>query len=281
VPESEVKALLRMFLIPNGALGIDSTTRKFLISQRKDDLPHLMQTNEFIRRLFSTLGAWQGISWVLDLVPDYPRKALDVLDAYAWAHAGFLPDGRMNGLADAEAIIRHRYFHQNNPRDVLLNLTPSEFEFLIAAFFDEMGYDVEVTQATVDGGIDVIAKSTKRGKAEFVLIQCKRYVPNVTVSAVRELMGVVSRMQANKGMLISTSEFTRPARKEALSTPMIEVLGFRELNLLMNEYFGPRWPSAVTHRLRDMQRRLSAKFHPGPSSEDAGLAMNLSARASE
>ena len=65
VPESEVKALLRMFLIPNGALGIDSTTRKFLISQRKDDLPHLMQTNEFIRRLFSTLGAWQGISWVL------------------------------------------------------------------------------------------------------------------------------------------------------------------------------------------------------------------------
>ena len=257
--ESEVRSLLRNFLPPSGSLGTDSSILNFLLAGKRGRLLDVMERDEFVRRMLLRQRPWEGITWILDLVPDNARKALDVLDAYFAAHAQYLPDGRAHGLADAEAVIRYRYFRQDNPREALLSLRPTEFEFLIAALFDAIGYDVSTTQASFDGGIDVIARNTETGRAEFLLIQCKRYAANVPVSAVRELMGVVSQMQANKGLLISTSDFTRQARKEALSTSRIEVLNFSELNLLMNEHFGPRWPTRMTYQIRDMQRRLTER----------------------
>jgi restriction system protein len=100
---------------------------------------------------------WERITWVLDLIPHYPAKALDVLGAFFAAHCQFMPDGRIHGLSDAEAIIRRKYLHCENPRDALLSLRPDEFEYLIGALYESMGYDVMVTTASHDGGVDVEA----------------------------------------------------------------------------------------------------------------------------
>jgi len=43
------------------------------------------------------------------LLPQSPRRALDVIDAYISVHAGFMPDGRLLGMTDARAIIRAKY----------------------------------------------------------------------------------------------------------------------------------------------------------------------------
>ena len=62
-----------------------------------------------VRRLLRRDGPWERVTWILDLLPDHLSKAVDALDAYFLAHIQFLPDGRMDGLEDAEAVIRQRY----------------------------------------------------------------------------------------------------------------------------------------------------------------------------
>lgn len=255
--EREVKQILRGFLIPSGTLGLDSQTLQSLSAMGATEFNDLLENREFVRRMYLTQRPWEGITWILDLLPDNPRKSLDVLDAYFVANVAFMPEGRMHGLADAEAIIQQRYFHHANPREALLSLRPYEFEYLVALLFEKMGYQVSVTKATRDGGIDVVARNTERGKTEFILIQCKRYESNIPVSAVRELLGVVSRMQANKGVVVSTSGFTSQAKREARETSRSELIGFSELNILLNQHMGARWPDRMSYGIRDIQRRLS------------------------
>lgn len=260
-PESEVRNLLRNFLIPNGTLGTDQFTRHSIISQGKAEIIRMMEEREFVRRLLTPpFLPWEGVAWVLDLLPDDPKKALDVLDAFFTAHCQAMPDGRIHGLSDAEEVIRHRYLHCDNPRDALLSLRPDEFEYLTGALFQEIGYAVVVTRASRDGGIDIEARRDDPGGREFVLIQCKRYGNVVGVKAVRELMGVVARKQANKGILVATCGFTRSAHQEANENAMIELLDFTSLNRLLNKYFGAKWPSRISYAIRELQMSAAKKL---------------------
>src|SRR5262249_39598166 len=43
---------------------------------------------------------WEGVTWILDLLPNNPRAAIHTLEAYFEAHGLLLPDGRINGLFD-------------------------------------------------------------------------------------------------------------------------------------------------------------------------------------
>lgn len=252
--DQTIKALLRSFLISGGTLGIDDSTRRWVWSMSDEELTKLLDEYEFIRRLVEPpFLPWDGTMWILDLLPHYPAKALDVLGAYFTAHCQFLPDGRANGLSDAEAIIRKRYLHCENPREALLVLRPDEFECLIGALYEKLGYKVTVTQTSRDGGVDIEARRTDAGGQALVLIQCKRYEDVVRVQAVRELMGVVSRRQANKGVLVATCGFTPPAWQEASSTPMIELIDFQALNKLLNQNFGAKWPDYMTYDIRRVQ----------------------------
>jgi restriction system protein len=254
-PEKTVKSILRSFLISEGALGSDERLRSALRSLPSEEQESLAGEAEFFSRLMAPpFRPWDGLTWVLDLLPNHPSKAMEAMDAYFMAHAAYLPDGRMNGLSDAEAIIRRRYLHRENPRESVLALRPDEFEHLIGALYKRLGYEVSVTQATRDGGVDVEARQTNMAKQALVLVQCKRYGGAAPVSAVRELMGVVSWRHANKGVLVATGGFTRAARQEASMTPMIELIDYATLNQLLNEHFGAEWPDRIGHAIRDMQR---------------------------
>lgn len=252
--EASIKKLLRSLLINHGTLGIDEITRRSFWSLPYQEQNVLKEKSEFIRRLvLPSLLPWDGIFWVLDLLPNYPLKALGVLDAYFIAHCQFLPEGRMRGLCDAETIIRRRYLDIENPREALLSLRPNEFEYLVGALYEKLGYEVVVTKTSRDGGVDVEARRKDPAGRALVLIQCKRYKEIVRVSAVRELMGVVSKRQANKGVLVATCGFTTPAKQEAASTPMIELLDFSALNGLLNKYMGAKWPDCISYEIRNMQ----------------------------
>jgi restriction system protein len=252
--EPEVRALLRRFLMASGTLGKDDYTRRYINSLPHEERHELVNSCDFARRLVEPpFLPWEGITWVLDLLPHYPSKALDALDAYFVAHCQFLPDGRIHGMSDAEAIIRRRYLQWQNPREALLTLRPDEFECLVGALYEKLGYEVTVTQSSRDGGIDVEAIRNEAGRREFVLLQCKRYTDVVRVPAVRELMGVVARRQANKGVLIATCGYTSPARQEAAANPMIELIDFPALNQLLNRHMGSKWPDHMGHEIRRVQ----------------------------
>jgi len=258
-PEKVIRCILRNFLLEGGTLGSDGRARRYLYNLPNEEIHDLQETSEFIRRMMEPpFLPWQANTWVLDLLPHSPSKAIAALDAYFLAHSQHLPDGRAYGLLDSESIIRARYLHRVNPRDELLALSPGDFEHLVAALYKRLGHKVRLTGRSGDGGVDVEALNVNAGAKVAILIQCKRYEGTVGVRPIRELLGVVSRRQANKGVIIATCHFTRAARREAEENLMIELVDFPALNRLLNQCLGANWPQSMHYEIRDMQR-ASAK----------------------
>jgi restriction system protein len=65
------------------------------------------------------------------------------------------------------------------------------------------------------------------------------------VEEARALLGVVSNEKATKGVLVSTSEFTSEARKLEKDNRRLELICNKDLQILLNKYFGPKWPQYV------------------------------------
>ena len=82
------------------------------------------------------------------------------------------------------------------------------FEDLISKLIASLGYKVEQTKKSGDGGIDIIAHSYEPIIAGKYLIQCKRQKKPVGEPVLRDLFGVVTAEKANKGILITNSRFS-------------------------------------------------------------------------
>lgn len=94
-------------------------------------------------------------------------------------------------------------------------LHPRKFEELVAALFKSKGYEVTLTPRTHDGGLDVYAVRRDTIGTVMIIIECKRYAPKkkVGVEFIRSLYGVVEQKSATKGLLATTSYFTRGAKE--------------------------------------------------------------------
>ncbi len=116
-------------------------------------------------------------------------------------------------------------------RDELLatlrKLEPSAFERLIQRLLRESGFiQVEVIGQSGDGGIDGKGIMRLGGLLSFhVIFQCKRYMGAVTASQVRDFRGAMVG-RADKGLLITTGNFTKDAVKEATrdGAPAIDLI---------------------------------------------------------
>jgi HJR/Mrr/RecB family endonuclease len=99
----------------------------------------------------------------------------------------------------------------------LYELAPRKFEELVASILKDMGFDVELTQATRDGGRDIIAHVRNAVCSYLTHIECKRYAPDnkVGVGIIREVIGVHHIRNATKSIIVTTSFFSRDAIKEA------------------------------------------------------------------
>lgn len=117
-------------------------------------------------------------------------------------------------------------------RPNLMELSPSEFEALIANLFKEMGLETRLTQASRDGGVDCVAYDPRPILGGKVVIQAKRYKNTVGVSAVRDLYGTLQNEGASKGILVTTSGFGKAAFEFANGKPMELISGNNLLYLL-------------------------------------------------
>lgn len=117
-------------------------------------------------------------------------------------------------------------------RPNLMELTPFEFENLVNNLFEKIGFNSKSTQASRDGGVDVVAFDTRPILGGKVVIQAKRYKNVVGVSAVRDLYGTMINEGANKGILVSTSHYGKDAYEFAKDKPMELIDGGGLLYLL-------------------------------------------------
>ena len=114
-------------------------------------------------------------------------------------------------------------------------LSPIDFENLCQLLMNKMGFFAETTKQTGDGGIDIIAYYDHPFLSGKYIVQCKHYESNVGVAAVRELHSVVISEKANKGILITSSSFTKGAFEEA-KQKNIELIDGTYLDNLLDKY---------------------------------------------
>lgn len=143
------------------------------------------------------------------------------------------PSNRPSTAANPRTQAVHLPMTNNIPRDMrLISLTqmhPVAFERLIGEnLFKKIGYSVEYTPVSGDGGIDIVA----RKGAEIIAIQCKRYKGTVNAAMVRELAGVLYDGRFSKGYLITTGTFSAGTRSWAVGKPIELIDGQQLINWL-------------------------------------------------
>jgi Restriction endonuclease len=89
---------------------------------------------------------------------------------YAIIPVGALHPGVVQFNAEFDTLIRALC---SNPTD-MYNLRARQFEELVAELWARMGYGVELTPETHDGGRDIIASKSSETNTQ-VLIECKKY----------------------------------------------------------------------------------------------------------
>ena len=95
--------------------------------------------------------------------------------------------------------------------------SPEFFETLVVTLLVAMGYGGSREEAgksigrSGDGGIDGIINEDRLG-LDIIYVQAKRWAANVSEPTVREFAGSLDGRRAKKGVLITTSGFTDPAR---------------------------------------------------------------------
>jgi restriction system protein len=103
--------------------------------------------------------------------------------------------------------------------DRVLAAPPTFFEGLVVNLLVSMGYGGSLEAAgqelgrSGDGGVDGVIDQDALG-LDRVYIQAKRYQPGnpVTAGQIRDFFGSLDRFKAAKGVLVTTSAFTRDAK---------------------------------------------------------------------
>jgi restriction system protein len=125
---------------------------------------------------------------------------------------------------------------------VLLSMSPDAFERLAQRLLRESGFiQVEVLGRSGDGGIDGKGIMRLGGLLSFhVIFQCKRYQGSVSADKIRDFRGAMVG-RADKGLLITTGNFTRNAVQEATrdGAPAIDLIdGDKLVDLLKDLQLG-------------------------------------------
>ena len=133
------------------------------------------------------------------------------------------------------------------------------FEHLVREIFEQefvsKGGEVKVTQASRDGGVDAIAFDPDPIRGGKYVIQAKRYTNTVGVAAVRDLYGTVMHEGADRGILVTTSDYGADSVGFAKDKPLTLINGAQLLSLL--EKHG--------HRARiDLKEARTLQAKPNP-----------------
>lgn len=116
-------------------------------------------------------------------------------------------------------------------------LTGYEFEHFIAHVLECMGYKARVTEASGDGGVDVIAHRDKLGfEPPIVKVQCKRTTNQIEEKQVRDLAGTLG--DGEFGLFVTLDAYSKPARVFERNKPKVRLIDGEQLVELLLKHYG-------------------------------------------
>ncbi len=136
--------------------------------------------------------------------------------------------------------IKHIITNVYNDHKQLFQVSPREFEEMIAELLLAQGFEVNLTKQTRDNGYDILAiKKIGLHEPLKFLVECKRYkTQKVGVDIIRSFKEVINTENANRGIIVTTSYFTKDALKKQKETPYL--LDYQDKDKVMgwvNEYW--------------------------------------------
>ena len=98
--------------------------------------------------------------------------------------------------------------------ELMYELSPREFEELVAELYERSGFEVELTRASKDGGVDIYALQRAPFGSFLTIVDCKHHRADrpVQVGLIRQLYGTVMATDASVGVIATTSYFTKGAK---------------------------------------------------------------------
>jgi restriction system protein len=138
---------------------------------------------------------------------------------------------KANELAQRQALALQRL----STLDGLRSLEPDQFQYFIWHLFDRIGFVIDKTPMSADGGVDGFA--TRNGH-RFAL-QIKRYKGAIGSPQLRDFFGAMQHAKVLGGIIITTSNFTVPAVAFADKKPIILVTGEMLIDLIESAPLGP------------------------------------------
>lgn len=137
----------------------------------------------------------------------------------------------LSETATIRKLIREIYLNNEE----MYKIAPRKFEEMVAELLMSQGFQVELTKQTRDGGYDILAlKSNGRLLLPTkYLVECKKYTETnkVDVNIIRSFSFVVEEQKANKGIIFTTSYFTKDAQAMRANKPWL--LDFADRNDLI------------------------------------------------
>lgn len=222
-------AILRNYFISSGMLDAMNKMKPVFEQYRESNLPvtNMMQS---IQETHSIEGVNAHI------------QQLNILKGYSLLH--YYPDNMSNKAIEEDEKINNKVVEEifkpesNNriEKNVIITLSPindnvlkylsenplafyqlddREFEIVMAEIYNKLGYEVELTKATRDGGKDIIIRKPEILGDFIYYVECKKNAPkrHIGIGIVKNLVGTISTDRVNGGILATTSYFTSDAKR--------------------------------------------------------------------
>jgi restriction system protein len=195
---------------------------------RRQRFPHALR-----RGLITFLIVW-GIWALVGMLLLFNRLAPLSLLPEPWNTAAFLLAGLLAGgllllLEWWQNRDTWRALRTARSVKALQQLTPDEFEELVAIFFRSFNYRARRVGKTGDHGVDLVVYTKNQGKW---IVQCKRYRSTVGEPVVRDFYGAMHHEAASRGFIMTTGSFTPQAMEWVRGKPITLCDGPRLVKLL-------------------------------------------------
>lgn len=256
-----VKNLLRCLLGPINRKLDEKQYEDYLFylnsndEELRENAKMMANNYEMFNRIEKGENAWEGITWVLELLPRHPYMAIKALESYLSAQVSLLPDDRIIGIEQSSEIISARFIYFERPLEKLLELKPVEFEWLIEELYQAMGYETKWTKATRDGGKDIIAKINRIDGYEEVYVECKLYsMTELRRKDVGYFGYIINKNNINRGVIFCTGYVNENIKN---MDEKIQIWTYENINILLNSFIGSNWPENLERIIQNKRRQYN------------------------
>lgn len=221
--------------------------------------------------------------WLYRLESHLGTTLTDLETNYVLQH--FSLDSESVALHELGTALRH-------DRAGVYQISPRRFEMLVEDIFARLGFKTLLTPSTRDGGADILILHNTSQRL-IAIVECKHFRNHRVVGAgiVRCLVGAAIAFDVRKAYLVTSSDFTPPARHTAESMRVhgyeIDLVALADLAQLLGVY-NTALPRVDKLRQRDIRsiiqentRRLQPNtgLQPAAGARGRGLFHWLRRRA--